>query len=63
MSKKHIEVWYDDASGVEPKWCVSLCEPDGSEDRCLSTHDEESDAVAAGEAEAEERGLKCVCRS
>jgi hypothetical protein len=64
MSKaRHIEVWHDDTSDPdEPLWCVSLCEEDGEEVRCFSTHDERNEADAAARRAAQKRGLKAYYR-
>lgn len=59
MNSKKIEVWYDETSDPsEPMWCVSLCQDDGDEINCLSTHEEREDAIVAGKKSAEKRGLK-----
>jgi hypothetical protein len=54
-----IEAWYDETSDADAAlWCVSLCTDGGEEKRCLSTHEDEGDAIEAGRAEAAERGLE-----
>lgn len=61
---RHIEIWYDETSDSDnPEWCVSVCEDDGEEIRCLSTHGRYSDAVAAGKKSAAKRGIELVERS
>jgi hypothetical protein len=63
MSTRHIEVWYDKTSDPEePMYCVSLCEADGEEVKCLSTHEERPAAVSAGQQAAKKRDLKLVER-
>lgn len=58
-----IEAWYDETSDADAAlWCVSLCTADGEEIKCLSTHEEEADALSAGRAEAAKRGLEFVRR-
>lgn len=61
---KQIEVWYDETSDTdEAVWCVSLCDEEGQEVRCLSTHDDQSDAIEAGREAAQERGMRLCERS
>ena len=61
---KQIEVWYDETSDAdEPVWCVSLCDDDGQEVKCLSAHDDKDDAIDAGREAAQERGLRLCERS
>lgn len=62
MNEKQIELWYDETSG-DDMWCVSLCDATGDEERCLSTHETESQAEWAAEAEAQSRGLVAYARS
>lgn len=58
-----VEVWYDNVSEpTEPLYCVSLCEPDGSEVRCLSTHTRRDDAERSGRVEAIMRRITCLYR-
>ena len=58
MNPKHIEVWLDKTGDPdEPLWCVSLCEPEGDEIKCLSTHREKGDAIWAGTRAAASRGM------
>lgn len=55
---RHIEVWYDETSDSDnPLWCVSLCEEDGEEIKCLSTHEDEGDAASYGESAAAKRKI------
>jgi hypothetical protein len=59
----HIEVWHDETSDAsEPRYCVSLCEEDGEEVRCLSTHEGRDEAEEAGRSEAGKRGLAVLYR-
>lgn len=61
---RHIVVWLDDASNYnKPTWCVSLCREDGDEIKCLSTHDEESEAIEEGKRTAAELSLAAFARS
>ena len=60
--RQHIEVWYDEASGDEPKWCVSLCEDDGEEVKCLATRTDRDHAIARGQVAAAKRGIKMLIR-
>lgn len=63
-SYDHIEVWHDTVSHPDhPDWCVSLCAPDGGEVVCLTTHDDEGDAIADGREVAIEHGLMLLLRS
>jgi hypothetical protein len=58
-----IEVWHDDTSDPgNPLYCVSLCEDDGEEIKCLSTHERRADAEIAGRGAAEKRNLKAIFR-
>ena len=60
---RHIEVWYDETSdAAEPMWCVSLCEEDGSEVKCLSTHEDKDEAESAGESAAAKRHIDACTR-
>ena len=58
---KQIEVWYDETSDDEttdkPVWCVSLTDGSGNDFKCLGTYDEKDDAIGAGWAVAQQRGL------
>lgn len=61
---QQIEVWRDETSDAdEPIWCVSLCDDDGQEVKCLSTHDDKSGAIEAGRKVAHKRGLRLCERS
>lgn len=63
-TEQHIEVWHDQASDSEnPVWCVSLCEADGEEIRCLCTRKNHSAATSAGQSAAKKRGMVVVERS
>lgn len=63
MTTRHIEVWYDETSDSDnPVYCVSLCEEDGEEIKCLSTHDDRADALEAGQKSADKRGIALVER-
>ena len=60
---RHIEVWHDKTSDSDsPVWCVSLCEDDGDEVKCLSTHETEYEAEAVGEVEAAHRHIDACKR-
>lgn len=60
---RHIELWYDETSDSDnPVYCVSLCEPDGEEIMCLSTHDDKTEATEAAERSATKRGLALIER-
>lgn len=60
---RHIEVWYDETSDSDnPLWCVSFCEADGDEIKCLSTHEDQADALMAGQNAADKRGIECLHR-
>ena len=60
MEERYVEVWLDETSDPsEPLWCVSLCTDEG-EIRCISTHEDQSDAISAGQAAAARRGLALV---
>ena len=52
---KQIEVWYD--IGAD-EWTVSMCDEDGEEIVCISTHDKEEDALDAGIIAAKNCGLQ-----
>ncbi len=63
-TNRQIEIWLDETSdGDEPMWCVSLCESDGEEVRCLSTHDDLATATAAAKKSAATRNLPLFTRS
>ena len=57
----HIEVWFDGTSG-DDLYCVSLCQEDGAEVKCLSTHEDESEAKDEGRRVAKARGLPVLFR-
>lgn len=61
---RQIEVWYDETSDSdEPIWCVSLCEEDGEEIKCLATYDDRDEAIEAGRRAAAKRSIEASERS
>lgn len=60
---KQIEVWCDATSDTDEVWCVSLCDDDGQEVKCLSTHDDKDDAIDAGKEAAQKWELRLCERS
>ena len=64
VSTRRIDVWHDTHSDSDtPVWCVSLCEEDGEEIRCLSSFPARDEAIDAGRAEANRRSLLAFERS
>ena len=60
---RHIEVWYDETSDSDqPTYCISLCDEDGDEIKCLGTYDDRAEAESAGLEAATERGMECLYR-
>jgi hypothetical protein len=58
-----IQLWRDSTSNPDdPRYCVSLCETDGGEVKCLSTYalDDHADAWLFAMAEAQRRDLAAV---
>ena len=61
---RHIEVWYDETSDCDnPLYCVSLCEEDGREIKCLSTHENREEADDAGRKAAAKRDVVALYRT
>jgi len=58
-----IEVWHDSTSEPQhPCWCVSLCEPDGDEIRCLACRESYDDAVREAQEQAAARRMSAYER-
>lgn len=63
MDADQIEVWCDDTSDADNQvWCVSMCDGDGDEIRCLGTFGDLADAIERGARAAREHGLPLLER-
>ena len=60
MTEEYIAVWRDEDSDPErPVYCVSLCDDDGAEKRCLDCTPLSDHAIMVGKAEAASRHIEC----
>lgn len=60
---KQIQLWLDATSDPDgPRYCVSLCDGDGEEIRCLSTFttEDKADAWSLAKDEAQRREIPAV---